>query len=145
MFEQTAVYDRCTGAELAALVETNHRDLMRLENRVLLLAAAWADAHDPESDGDDYAPLIHRAKVVGGDGTPAVSEYAAAEFGALQGVGYVSAWAMIADALDLRHRFPRIWVQVRAGQVRAWQARKVAEATRHLTWEQAGDIDDALH
>ncbi len=145
MFDQAAAYDRCTSTELATLVETNHRDLMVLENRVLLLAAAWADAHNPDStSGDDYAPLIHRSRIVGGDGTPEVSEYAATEFGALQGVGYVSAWAMIADALDLRHRFPRIWTQVQAGQVRAWQARKVAEATRELSYEQARDIDDAL-
>ena len=144
MFDKTAVYDRCTSIELATLVETNHRDLMVLENRVLLLAAAWADAHDPDSTSDDYAPLIHRSRIVGGDGTPAVSEYAATEFGALQGVGYVAAWSMIADALDLRHRFPRIWVQVNAGQVKAWQARRVAEATRELSYEQARDIDDAL-
>ncbi len=135
MFDQTAAYDRCTSTELATLVETNHHDLMVLENRVLLLAAAWADAHDPDStSGDDYAPLIHRSRIVGGDGTPEVSEYAATEFGALQGVGYVSAWSMIADALDLRHRFPRIWTQVQAGQVRAWQARRVAEAPRELSY-----------
>lgn len=73
-----------------------------------------------------------------------MSEYAAHEFGALQGVGMASGWCLIADALDLRHRFPRIWTQVQAGQVRAWQARKVAEQTRHLSPDAADDIDEAL-
>ena len=46
--------------------------------------------------------------------------------------------------LDLRHRLPRLWTQVRAGQVRAWQARKVAEMTRPLSWEACADLDAQL-
>lgn len=143
MFDNVAEYDRCTGTELATLIETNHRDLVRHENRVLVLAAAWADLHDADPD-QDYAPLVHRSRAAGGEGTPDVSEYAAHEFGALQGVGMASGWCLIADALDLRHRFPRIWTQVQAGQVRAWQARKVAEQTRHLSPDAVDDTDEAL-
>ena len=143
MFESVEMLDRCTGVELAGLIETNHEVLVRHENQALVLAAAWADQHDHEP-AEPYAPLIHRMRAVGGDGTPEVSEYAAAELGALQGTGMFSAWNMIAAALDLRHRFPRIWTQVRTGQVRAWQACRVAEDTRDLSYQQARDIDDAL-
>ena len=78
----------------------------------------------------DYQPLVERACAFGGEGTPEVSEYCAAELGALQGIGMWAARLLIADALDLRYRLPRLWERVRTGGVRAWQARKVAEATR---------------
>ena len=66
----------------------------------------------------------------GGPGTPWVSEFCVTELGALQGTGPMAARALVADALDLRYRLPMLWLQVQAGQVRAWQARKVAEQTR---------------
>ena len=129
---------------LAGLVVANHVALLEAESRVLVLAAAWADAHDLDAARGDYRPLVERACAWGGAGTPSVSEYCAHELGALQGTGSVAARMLIADALDLRHRLPRLWRQVQAGQVRAWQARKVAEATRELSWEAAGDVDQAL-
>ena len=36
---------------------------------------------------------------------------------------------MIDDALDLRHRHPRLDALVEAGKVPVWQARRVATAT----------------
>src|SRR5918994_7511523 len=51
---------------------------------------------------------------------------------------------LIADALDLRHRLPRLWDRVMTGGVRAWQARKIAETTRPLSWEAASELDLAL-
>jgi hypothetical protein len=75
-------------------------------------------------------PLIQRACVWGGEGTPEVSEYCAAELGALHGTGILAARTLIADALDLRDRLPRLWNRVLAGGVRAWQARQIAEHTR---------------
>jgi hypothetical protein len=51
---------------------------------------------------------------------------------------------LIADALDLRHRLPRLWGRVLTGGVRAWQARKIAEQTRALSWEACADVDHAL-
>ena len=42
----------------------------------------------------------------------------------------MAARALIADALDLRYRLPRLWGRVLTGGVRAWQARKIAEQTR---------------
>jgi len=51
---------------------------------MLELACAWADAHYLDSGGDEYQPLVRRACAWGGEGTPEVSEYCAAELGALQ-------------------------------------------------------------
>jgi hypothetical protein len=131
-------------ARLAGLIEQNHAELKAAECRMLELACAWADVHYLDSGGDEYQPLIQRACVWGGEGTPEVSEYCVAELGALQGTGMMAARALIADALDLRHRLPRLWDRVRTGGVRAWQARKVAEQTRPLSWEACADVDHAL-
>jgi hypothetical protein len=56
----------------------------------------------------------------------------------------MTAQMLMADALDLRHRLPRLWAQVLAGQVRGWQARRVAEMTRPLSWEACAEIDAQL-
>ncbi len=131
-------------ARLAGLIEQNHNELMARECRMLQLACAWADAHYLDSGSEDYQPLIQRACAWGGEGTPEVSEYCAAELGALQGTGMAAARALIADALDLRYRLPRLWDRVLTGGVRAWQARKIAEQTRPLSWEACADVDHAL-
>jgi hypothetical protein len=51
---------------------------------------------------------------------------------------------LIGDALDLRHRLPKIWAAAVAGQAPAHQARHIATATRHLTKDQAGFVDARL-
>lgn len=71
-------------------------------------------------------------------------EFAAAELGALQDTTTGGGSALMADALDLRHRLPQLWRQVLAGQVRSWRARKVTQATRHLSEEAAGYVDEAV-
>jgi hypothetical protein len=90
---------------------------------MLQLACSWADAHYLDSGSEEYQPLIQRACAWGGEGTPEVSEYCAAELGALQGTGIMAARSLIADALDVRYRLPRLWARVLTGGVRAWQAR----------------------
>jgi hypothetical protein len=144
MFDSGVELPAVGAAQLAALIEQNHAELMARECRMLQLACAWADAHYLDSGGDDYQPLIQRASVWGGEGTPEVSEYCAAELGALQGTGIMAARSLIADALDLRYRLPRLWNRVLTGGVRARQARKIAEQTRPLSWEACADVDHAL-
>ena len=62
---------------------------------------------------------------LGGDGTPAVGEFAAAELGVLLQVSLAAAANLIGDALDLRHRAPMLWRLVLEGGVEAWKACKV--------------------
>jgi Domain of unknown function (DUF222) len=144
MFDSGEELPALGAGRLAGLIEQNHAELMARECRMLELACAWADAHYLDSGSDEYQPLIKRACAWGGEGTPEVSEYCAAELGALQGTGIMAARALIADALDLRHRLPRLWERVLTGGVRAWQARKIAEQTRPLSWEACADVDHAL-
>jgi hypothetical protein len=144
MFDSGVELAAVGAAGLAGLIEQNHAELKAAECRMLQLACAWADAHYLDSGSQDYQPLIQRACAWGGEGTPEVSEYCAAELGALQGTGMAAARALIADALDLRYRLPRLWGRVLTGGVRAWQARKIAEQTRALSWEACADVDHAL-
>jgi hypothetical protein len=144
MFDSGVELPAVGTARLAGLIEQNHAELMARECRMLQLACAWADAHYLDSGSSEYQPLIQRACAWAGAGTPEVSEYCAAELGALQGTGMAAARALIADALDLRYRLPRLWDRVLTGGVRAWQARKIAEQTRPLSWEACADVDHAL-
>jgi hypothetical protein len=144
MFDSTEEPLALKTADLAGLIEQNHAELVSAECRMLRLACAWADAHYLDSDGDEYQPLIKAACAWGGEGTPEVSEYCAAELGALQGTGIMAARALIADALDLRYRLPRLWDRVLTGGVRAWQAHRIAKQTRPLSWAACADVDHAL-
>ena len=71
-------------------------------------------------------------------------EFAAAEFGAQLETSYGSARALMADALDLRHRLPELWQLICAGEVPSWRARKVAQASRHLSRSAAMQIEAAV-
>lgn len=142
MFDPTV--EVATSAQLADRIAATHAAVRETECEELVLAAAWADVHYLDADGDDYRPLVQRACAWGGDGCPAVAEHCVHELGALRGTGAVSARMLIADALDLRHRLPRLWDLVRTGVVRAWQARAVAQATHDLSWEACAEVDQTL-
>jgi hypothetical protein len=81
---------------------------------------------------------------LGGDGTPTVADFAPAELGCVLRISDGSASRLIGDALDLRHRLPQIWAAALAGRVPAYQARRIAAATRHLTAAQATSVDAQL-
>ncbi|MEJ7706857.1 MAG: DUF222 domain-containing protein [Nocardioidaceae bacterium] len=74
-------------------------------------------------------------------GTPEIAEFAAAELGAVLRMSPFAAAGLVADALDLRHRLPRLWARVQAGDVKPWIARRVAEATRSLSADTAAVVD----
>lgn len=134
MFDM-AVEELDSAACLAA-VEAAHRELMASECRLLVLAAHWADVYVRQP--------WEGSRLVGGPGTPEVGAFAATELAAVQGMSTISASRLIADALDLRHRLPRLWALVRDGRVRAWKVQKIAQATRHLTAEAASLVDASV-
>ncbi len=100
MVEEELELGMMSGDQLAAAIIENHTELLRRECRVLELACAWADLHDQIGMGLEYSPLVERACMFGGPGTPMVSEFCVTELGALQGTGPMAARALVADALD---------------------------------------------
>jgi Domain of unknown function (DUF222) len=116
----------------------------RAEARLLEVAAHFADLH-PVPRGQRHGvvilPGMENVFVCGGEGCPDVAEFAPAELGAALGVSTSAATALLEDALALRHRLPRTWLRVLAGEVQAWRARRIARATRPLTRDAAGLVD----
>jgi hypothetical protein len=115
------------GLILTAAEDTT-RSLNLLEARKLEIACAWADGAER---------LIH----LGGDGTPAVAEFAPAEFGAVCGESAFRAKCLIGDALDLRHRHPVLWRRVLDGEVKAWVASRIVRTTREHSMDIALRVD----
>ena len=145
------VADDLSASELLASIKAS-RELEHAEAaRQLVLAAAWADLHPPESIHDAAAftvPGCEHEEPIAGEGAPLVAEFCVAELGTVLGLSPTAAKKLIGHALELRHRLPRLWEQVHAGRVPAWRARAVAEATIHsspaLTREAAAFVDSQV-
>jgi hypothetical protein len=104
----------------------------------ILLALRWADLHGhPLRDRD---PMTRP----GGDGTPQVREYALPELAMARETHTLTARALTADALDLRHRLPLTWRKVRDLTCEPWVARKVAVLSRSLTRDRVETVDRAV-
>ena len=144
------MFDKQAGGPDAAttlsLVARARRLVLGLECQQLELAAHWADLHHPDSQVPaEKTPLgAEQGRQLGGEGTPEVLEFAASELGARMETSYGSARALMADALDIRHRLPQLWQLIVAGCVPSWRARKVAQATRHLSRDAAMHVDAAV-
>ncbi len=142
VFENDLVELDAAGTLAAA--EANEHTLITAETRRLHLAAHWADLHPGDAVVQSRLPGTEHPVQLGGDGTPTVGDFAPAELGCVLRMSDGSACRLIADALDLRHRLRSIWTAAQAGQVPAYQARRIASATRHLTVEQAAVVDARL-
>ena len=143
------VVDELERRSVADALVASQAGLLEVEARQFVLAAQWADLHPGESVGSGGSGIVlpgtERARRYGGEGTPWAGEFAAAELGVLLGRSHVAAATLMADALDVRHRLPRLWAAVVAGSVRVWQARHVASRTRAvgLSLAQALEVDAA--
>jgi hypothetical protein len=146
--EARGVADDLSPADLLATIRSAREDENRAAAQQLVLAARWADLHPPESIHDAASftvPGCEHEEPIAGEGAPLVAEFCVAELGTTLGITTTAAKKLIGHALELRHRLPRLWAQVHAGQVPAWRARAVADTTIHaspaLTREAAGFVD----
>ncbi|HWJ11783.1 MAG TPA: DUF222 domain-containing protein [Nocardioides sp.] len=130
-----------SAGDVLSFVERRHADRLDAERDILEAAYQWAILHDPDKLPASDKRGRDRAKPAGAEGTPRITEHAAATFGARIQTSPYGAKRLIADAVDLHHRLPQLWAGVTAGQVRVGHARHVAEATRELTAEEAGWVD----
>ena len=144
--------DDLAPAHVLARLRTARRREDAAAAEQLALAATWADLHPPESIHDAATfttrfttPGSEHEEPIAGPGCPTVAEFCVAELGTVLGISTTSAKRLMGHALELRHRLPRLWARVQNGQVPAWRARSVAEATIHatpdLTPDAAGWVD----
>jgi hypothetical protein len=111
------------------------------------LVAHWADLHAVGGGRNESGRVLAGTEQevrLGGDGTPQVREFAATELGVLLGMTTHAARALMRDVLDLRHRHPLLWVAVREGRARFWQARQITRIVERsgLDREGARRVDD---
>ena len=76
-----------------------------------------------------------------GPGAPLVDEYAPASLAAALGLTLDAGRALIADALELTYRLPRLWDLVMAGLVAVWRARQISRETHDLDTEAVAFAD----
>ncbi len=130
---------------LLALLEEKKYAARADERAKLRLAAQWCVLHPATADtgvatwaGDALPGVLHQDESLGGEGTPAVSAFAPEPVAAALGVSTLTGMKLIADALDLQHRLPKIWRLVEDLAVEPWKARQVAQATHALSKAAAG-------
>ena len=74
-----------------------------------------------EVDQEAVFEGMERVIFPGHAGTPGVGEFLAAEIAGILGISTGSALQRIADVLDVRFRFPRLWEAFLGGELRWWQ------------------------
>jgi 5-methylcytosine-specific restriction endonuclease McrA len=115
---------------------------------VLATVVEWAHLHVVD-DLDDAATLWVGSKLMGqdtgipiaGEGCPLVAEFAVLELAAALGLSAESGRHLVAQALELAHRLPKTWARVQSGSLAPWRAKRIADATLHLSPEAAGFVD----
>jgi hypothetical protein len=130
--------------QLLAAVEATRAVITAHEVDLLRHATEWVALH-PGTDVDTSIEFGMRELQIAGDGAPTIDEGAIAEFALAVGMTTDSAAMYLGDAVELRHRLPRIWARVVAGEVPVWKARKIAQATTSLPLDGAHAVDRALH
>jgi hypothetical protein len=78
---------------------------------------------------------------VAGPGAPLVGEFCVAELAAALGMPTDHGRWLLGEALELKHRLPRLWARVMRHDLPAWRARRIARQTMPLTVEAAGFVD----
>ncbi len=120
----------------------------RVDARLLEHAQTYADRHHPDTcptrPGRSLGDGRERAVVLGGEGCPAIAEFAPAEFGVMIGLSAGAAAGLIGQALALRHRLPLTWARVQAGEATPWRARMIATACLELSEESARGVDQRV-
>ncbi len=140
------------------------RELITAEQRIaadkLLLASHVADLYAERiTPAPSGALSVESERLVAhaGPGAPTVSKYAATELAASLSCTPTRAAELIGDALELRHRLPRLWARVLGESftdedgmtrtrrpVEAWRARAVAAETKQLPAHVAAWVDRML-
>lgn len=121
----------------------DHAHQARRSSDVAALLALVACCDRYQVTGTQIVEGCERLLRLGGDGTPVVGEFLAAEVGALLEVGPTAAKRQIGQALNLRHRHPQLWEATVTGLVPVYQALLVADAcvTAGLSAEACGWVD----
>lgn len=110
-----------------------------LSAQMLDLAARFVELNpveDPAAFEGEYP--------VAGAGAPAVAEYSIAAVSATLSMTNYSTRGLLGDAVEIKHRLPRLWRLVQCGVVPAWKVRRIGQYTKELSLDATLWIDDEL-
>jgi hypothetical protein len=93
-------------------------------------------------DDELATALVERLISIGPAGCPPVAEFAPQGLVGPFDTSTQSARSWLADALTIRHRLPRLWERVLAGEVHHWKARQIATLTGQLSVAVVGAVDE---
>lgn len=128
-----------TAAEAFAALDHANQTARAAEIAVLLAIVHAADLHGVDQDA--VLAGVERMVEPGHDGTPAVGEFLALEVGGILAISPGAAIQRIGDALDLRHRHPKLWDVTMAGRVLVWQALAICRQAAYLSAEAVQKLD----
>jgi len=134
-----------TAASVLVAARTERATADQAGVRLLRLAVDWAAMHSVDSI--EEAATFPRACFgdiaipVAGPGAPLVAEFCVAEFAAAVNLPTETGKVYLGEAVELRHRLPRIWARVGAGDLSEWRARRIARETIALTPQAATFVD----
>jgi hypothetical protein len=136
-----------TPAAVLAAVRNERAVADRAEARILTLALDWAAMHS--TDSLDQAATWpgsgglseDRPVPLAGPGAPLLSEFCVAELAAALRLSTDAGRSLLAEAIELGHRLPATWRRVRAGDLPAWRARRIARSTLSLAPAGAAYVD----
>ncbi|WP_244928066.1 hypothetical protein [Nocardioides sp. W7] len=122
------------------------RRLAQVEDLQLVLR--WADLHgdDPQARSGAVPARYGGDQLIdlGGDGTPRVQDLCLAELATARQAHVLATRSTMADALDLRHRLPRLWLAVQELACEPWLACRVASMSRGLSRDRIALVDQAV-
>ncbi|GAB3068238.1 HNH endonuclease signature motif containing protein [Nocardioides zeae] len=146
--------DRGTHTTATALIDAvreRTHEARVAEAAAFVAVGDWAAAHtssevvgDPITtlgEWDSEALSGDQFLELGGPGAPVVAEFCISEVAAARGCSFDAARRLVGDAVELRYRLPCVHARVAAGEVDVWRGRRIAQATRTLTFEAAGFVD----
>ena len=130
-------------AEALAAARAAHRAELVATAAQLRWAADWAAMHSVDSLDHAAASAVFGDTVipVAGPGAPLVGEFCVAELAAALALPTEQGRWLIGEALELRHRLPRLWGRVMRHDLPAWRARRIARRTIDLTADAASFVD----
>ncbi len=154
--------------DLLALAVAQKQAADDADRQLFITIAEWADRHTtgallpdlygtfglPDDDAHTEAEnaWVARFGIPGADtmlelagpGAPEISEFAVIELAAALGRSTDSGRMLLSDAVEAKHRLPKIWQRLLDGQVQVWRVRRVTDVTRSLTAEAAAFVDAHL-
>jgi hypothetical protein len=128
--EMRAVLDEMAGVEVRR---------MQAEADKLALAVRFVELNDPT----DLAGF-EAAREIAGAGAPVIPEYAIAAVSAALGISDFQARLLIGNAIEMKHRLPKLWALVQDLEVPAGKVSQICRLTRVLSPEAVLWVDECL-